>query len=139
MTKVDTRCDQGADQACATMYYLIDPPVGTFNMHLSSSYGNKVMAGVTAKRPDVSGASGGMTLYGVDQTNPLKDFGGDSDYGTGSASVEVDSQPGDLAVDVISALDCPGSALTPGEGQSPRWSYVWTNPNWGFQGGSSTT
>jgi len=45
MTQVTARCDRGADTVCATMYYLVNPPVGTYNMHLSFSNGGKIMAG----------------------------------------------------------------------------------------------
>jgi RHS repeat-associated protein len=125
MTQVDVRCDNGSDTACAALFYLVEPPVGTFNVHLGFSSGGKIMAGV-------------YTLYGIDQGQPLVSSGVDFDYGSSPASITLASQPGDLAVDVISIYNCAGASLSPGAGQDVRWSYVWSNANWIRRGGSST-
>jgi RHS repeat-associated protein len=126
MTSAVAKCDRGANNACAAMYYLVDPPVGTYNVHLSFSNGGKIMAGV-------------MTLYGVDQDNPEVGHGTDFNYDSGStASVDLASQPGDLALDVISTYNCGAAYVTLGASQTARWSYTMTNPNWTRRGGSST-
>jgi hypothetical protein len=104
MTEVDHRCDVGGGDVCAIMFYLVDPPVGTFKMKLNFANGNKIIAGV-------------MTLYGIDQENPLVSFG--NNRGTGpTTSVTLAGQPGDLAMDIIAA-DCGHDAI-PGEGQIER-------------------
>jgi len=77
--------DPGSDHACANMYYLVDPPIGTYSVHLGSQHQAKMMAAV-------------LTLYGVDQTDPLVDDGEAWSYnGSSVASLILDSQPGDLA------------------------------------------
>jgi RHS repeat-associated protein len=122
MTKVASRCDSGADNLCAIMYYLVDPPVGTFNMHLGFSNGGKIMAGV-------------MTLYGIDQANPLVSYG--KSVGTGpTTSVTLAGQPGDLAMDILAAY-C-GNDAVPGAGQTERWDQLWSNYAWNRRGATSS-
>ncbi len=52
--------------------------------------------------------------------------------------MDLASQPGDLAVDVISTRDCSAGFVTPGAGQTERWSYNMTNPNWNRRGAGSS-
>jgi RHS repeat-associated protein len=120
MTNLTARCDNGADYICAQMYYLLDPPVGTYNVHLSFGTGGKIIAGV-------------MTLYGIDQTNPVVGYSTDASE---PASVNLTSQPGDIAVDILAGLDC--GTFTQGSGQTERWDVTWTNPNWVRHAATST-
>ena len=122
ITTVNARCDQGADTVCAVMGYLVNPPVGTYPVLLSSASGGYIIAGV-------------MTLYGVDQSSPISSTA--TAYGTGaSASITLGTQPGELALDILAEY-CT-SALTPGPGQTERWDVAQPHSTWGIRGATSS-
>ncbi len=104
LTLVAQKGDPGGDAKVA-MFYLLDPPVGT----------GTVVISLTSAARTVAAA---YTLYGVDQYDPLVSYG--ASKGTASStSLTLDSNAGDLALDVIGMPTRNG--LTPGAGQTEIW------------------
>jgi RHS repeat-associated protein len=121
LTKVAHKGDPGGDEAIAHMWYLADPPVGTYTVQIGVDYYTCMVAGA-------------YTLYGVDLLDPLVDY--DTSSGTGPVSLTLDSQPGDMGVDIVG--EDGGGGLTPGEGQIERWDQTKTGGDWTLRAASST-
>jgi len=95
----------GADDVRAELWYLINPPVGTFDVRLTASASRNL-------------AGGAMTFTGVHQTTPIgtpDSAGGQSN----STSVTVTSAPGEMVVDVVAQRD-PGTMGTLTAGPLPQ-------------------
>jgi len=106
----------GADDVRAELWYLINPPIGTFNVTLTAS-ANRNLAG------------GAMTFTGVHQTTPVgtpASVGGQSN----STSVDVTSASGEMVVDVVAQRDPGGmGTLTAGPGQTEQYRRDHPNTN----------
>jgi len=100
------------------MWYLLAPPTGTHDIHVDlqgpdgtwstgEPYTNSTMAGATS-------------WFGVNQTNPLGTFVSNSGHNVTTASVNVISAGGEVALDTLSVNG--GSAPSAGSGQDQHWS-----------------
>ncbi len=102
----------------AQIWYLINPPEGTYTVQLT----------ITGGSYNINGGS--TSFFGVDQTNPFRAT--NSTYGASyTPSLSVTSKATDVVVDVISAW--LWGSLTPGAGQTANW----TNLSGTMRGGSS--
>ncbi len=98
----------GGTRACSAgcrseVWYLINPPVGTFSVSV-------YMSGTSSPGIVVNGA----TFYNVDQVNPFGNVMTNSGYGT-SSSVNVTAGTGGVVFDVANASN--GGTIQPRSGQ----------------------
>ena len=121
LTKV-TSLLSGAGPNCETsLWYLVNPPVGTFNI-----------VATTQATKDLSGIA--MSFTGVHQTTPFRDTS--QVGGTGNAaSVGVTTVVGDLAADVVCQGDATLGTIAVGAGQTLRDSATASGV---FRGAGST-
>ena len=97
------------DEATANLWYLADPPVGTYTVRIGLNTACVV--------------AGAFTLYDVDLLDPLVDYATKSGTG-GPVSLTLDSQQGDMGVDIVAIGGT--SSLGPGSGQTERWDLTKT-------------
>jgi hypothetical protein len=92
------------------IWTLVNPPVGTAN----------VVVGYPTPAA-IAGAS--SSYFGVDQTTPIRAINATrtSFYGSGTGSTSVNSNTGDLVVDMTAMGSTDTDTLTPATGQTPRW------------------
>ncbi|NIM92088.1 MAG: hypothetical protein GTO18_00005, partial [Anaerolineales bacterium] len=112
--------DSIAGDYIVAIYYLINPPVGTHEVSIHLTTTAKTIAGA-------------FTLYGVDLYDPIVDIDETTVYG--NASLTLDSNPGDMAVDASVAIETGG--LSFGEGQILQWTDTMTWTGGGMRSGSS--
>jgi hypothetical protein len=105
MTLCGTPYDSGgANNEICAMFYLVAPPTGSQSYSVSITGGN------------ISYLSA-LLLYSADQVSPVRS----GSYGSGTNSVAVSSQSGDMCIDVINTRDAlggSGGSYTVGAGQT---------------------
>lgn len=94
----------GADHRTVEIWYLVDPPVGTY-----------VCASI-AMGANVSSAQHDCTIVEVDTANPFRSAIATANGNSSTPSVAVPSMPGDLAIDVV--MQNGFGTLTAGAGQT---------------------
>lgn len=104
----------GASDVRAELWYLINPPVGTFSATLNASASRNL-------------AGGAMSFTGVHQTAPVGTYAQTGGQGN-ATSVNVSSAPGEMVVDVVAQRD-PGTleTLTVGPLQTEQYRRDHTN------------
>ncbi len=127
MTLIGKRCDDGGDEACADMYILVNPPVGThrFSIYFDSPppyYNTLVHAGA-------------VNLYNVDPADPIVDSAEGTGWGNWTVTLSGTSS-GDLGLDTF-ATDWEIMG-TPGEGQVFQWQRTSCYPGWCMSGSTTT-
>ncbi len=127
MTLIGKRCDDGGDEACADMYILVNPPVGThrFSIYFDSPppyYNTLVHAGA-------------VNLYNVDPADPIVDSAEGTGWGNWTVTLSGTSS-GDLGLDIF-ATDWEIMG-TPGEGQVQQWRRTSCYPGWCMTGSTTT-
>jgi uncharacterized repeat protein (TIGR01451 family) len=99
-------------QTRVAMYYLINPPVGTYAVSIALASASGIVGGA-------------VSLNGVNQTNPIAAFVGNT--GTGpNASLTVASALGAVVIDTV-APKSPQYATNPGAAQTLEWNLSATN------------
>lgn len=105
--------------ARAEIWYLVAPAVGTANVVVTISGAEVVEAAA-------------LNFINVNQTTPMDGFDATSGLGGSSAAVNPDSVEGDMVIDVLVK---EGGTLSPGTGQTSRWTAS-ADANW--RAGGST-
>jgi uncharacterized repeat protein (TIGR01451 family) len=107
-------------QSRVVMYYLINPPVGTYPISINLA----TTAGIVG---------GALSFNGVDQSSPIAGFAGNT--GNGSvANATVTSSLGGVVVDTV-APKSPQKATAPGANQTSAWNQSASN----YSGAGSTS
>ena len=108
-------------QTKVAMFYLINPPVGTYPISINLS----ATAGIVG---------GSVSFNGVDQINPIAGFAGNTGSGS-SASVTVASTLGGCVVDTV-APKSPQHATSAGATQNVAWNLSSSSSS--YSGAGST-
>ncbi len=105
VTWVNDNVDSGAE-----IWYLVAPEVGTYNVVVT--YDGEPDAGVVV-----------LSLYGVDQTNPIGAYDTNQGSGAGVSSSLTTIYNSSWIVDV-NAIDSSVVTMTPNSGQEERYDFV---------------
>ncbi len=90
------------------LFYLVNPPIGTFTVELSSNLPADLLGG-------------SLSFIGVNQTTPVSGLQTAYGYST-TPSIAVTSKPGDMVVSTVAN----GSDIL-GSDQTTRWIQIWSS------------